>query len=148
MIANDAIAAALDAAIQSPRFKYRWRTAARYKGNCFVVAPLVAEMLEASGYKCVVVHGAPTLQCEPFAPYAHAWAEVSFILMEGGPDEITVTFAIDYSNGLRAILPTFMYYSLGRIDPAESRVYTLQDALARAVATGHYGPYHNTDHLL
>ena len=148
IVADEAIAAALEAALQSPRFADRWQAANLSQGNCFVVALLVAEAAQTAGYPSAVVHGAPTLQRPPYAPYAHAWVEVPVTLMAGGPNETTITFAIDYSNGLRAVLPTFLYYAFGRIEQAQNLTYPFMEALALAVRHRHYGPYHNTDNLL
>ena len=90
IIADEAIAAALDAALQSPRFADRWRSANLSEGNCFVIALLVAEAAQTAGYPSAVVHGAPTLQRPPYAPYAHAWVEVPVTLMAGTPSEATI----------------------------------------------------------
>jgi hypothetical protein len=58
--------------------------------------------------------------------HGHAWLEA---------DDICVFI----SNGKFRSLPTFTYYSLGKIQDVNR--YTLKEAASWAVKTGHYGPW-------
>jgi len=47
----------------------------------------------------------------------------------------------DHSNGKAVELPAALYYSAGRIDPAEVWRYTRLEALNQAMTHRHYGPW-------
>ena len=112
-----------------------WRSVSDEAGNCYPVAAVVAFAAEKAGYKAVVVHGRPTLQVEPFAPYEHAWVEVETRLGR---------MAVDLSNGCNAILPVERYYALGKIEVTEqsAATYSPSEVWQLIVNSGHYGPFH------
>lgn len=102
-------------------------------GDCAHIALRLALALEIEGARAVrVVHGRPigTGGNAQGLRYFHAWVE----MVEDGR-----TLAIDFSNGLRVMLPRSRYYRLGRI--RDVRRYTVEDAIDHVDRTGHAGPW-------
>ena len=89
-----------------------------------------------------LVHGRPTLQCEPFGEYGHAWIEYRQPLenmskMFNKNIELEVVF--DVVTGMT--MPKELYYKAGKIDPDKCFRYDV-DAMRRWVLdTGHWGPW-------
>lgn len=109
-----------------------WSEVNEEQGNCYPVAAAVGLAAERAGYKAVVVHGKPTLQVEPFAPYDHAWVEVETRLGR---------MAVDLSNGCNAALPVERYYALGKVE-ADKAIYTPTEVWQLITENDHYGPFH------
>jgi len=85
-----------------------------------------------------LVHGVPTLQCEPFIKYGHAWLEFD-------NPKLGVRMVRDPSNGRDVTMPRDYYYQLGKIDPAECRRYKFGDLRRWVTETGHWGPWEEGD---
>jgi hypothetical protein len=125
-----------------------WNKIRYEEGNCFAAAFWLANAAKLTGYEPVVVHGSPTLARPPFDKYAHAWVEIAVPLehITGakivGLEDETLPLVLDYSNGLSAVLPAQIYYSIGKIEPTSCRRYSLAAARDHIAKKRHYGPYH------
>lgn len=101
------------------------------RGNCFSSAVHVTRALVSQGEDATLVHGAPAYRGGE-SRMAHAWVEVEF----GG-----VTYAVDFSNRNRIVMPVAFYYAVGRIASSACLRYTYDEAVDEALETGHYGPW-------
>jgi hypothetical protein len=104
-------------------------------GACFHDAFLIGvELLDCLDRELIcVVHGVATGTGGAALDwrYGHAWLEIEL----GG-----VTLVIDHTRPNQP-LPRELYYRAGRIDPAECRRYSLDEAIGHALRTGHSGPW-------
>ena len=138
----------IESALGSGTVRAAWNNIRHEGGNCFAAAFWVANAAKIAGYEPVLVHGSPTLACAPFGKYAHAWVEIAVPLEQvtGGKvvgfEDEAFPLVVDYSNGLSAVLPTQLYYSLGKIEPTSCRRYSLDAARQQIAKRRHYGPYH------
>jgi hypothetical protein len=129
-----------------PRLKAMWDGVRRRKGNCFAAALWVGMAAEAAGLKAVVVHGEPILQRPPFARYAHAWVEVALPISHYANGEVAyLDCAVDYSNGLRVVMPLSLYRMFGKIDTRLGLRYKPAKLEKITLKAGHYGPFYETD---
>lgn len=98
------------------------------KGDCFVVAlELITDNPEFRD--AVLCHGVVIGQKQlTGVSYAHAWLE-----MHGA--------VIDQSNGREIIMPKFLYYALGCIEPDKVFTYTAREAWKKSLEYGTYGPW-------
>jgi hypothetical protein len=106
------------------------------EGLCYErAAEWLLNLLPADQHGCVLVHGRPTLQIEPYIEYGHAWIERPHVL---GPTEV-----VDPSQDLHkpTIIHANLYYALGRIDYRQCLVYTAREARQFLLQTQHYGPW-------
>ena len=94
-----------------------------------VLGELSAAGLEAGALEgAELVQGYPTLQCFPFAKYGHAWVEAGEMVYDATHVPVLE-------------MPKSVYYSLGHIDPEDSRRYSAREARGLMSTTGHYGPW-------
>ena len=103
-------------------------------GECYENAASMLVMRNLSSVKLTenarLVHGRPTLQCEPFIEYGHAWIEDGDLVIDPSVDAMNPT-----------TMPRFLYYSLGKIDHEQCLVYTKEEARRWLLAYMHYGPW-------
>lgn len=100
-------------------------------GDCFMAAIdnlMAPDAEEYGGF--VVAHGRPVLRRPPHDRFWHAWNESADGL-----------WAIDRSNGGNRLLPRFMYYALGNIDPGEVTRYTGREVVEKMLEYKHAGPW-------
>jgi len=62
--------------------------------------------------------------------YGHAWVECS----AGG-------LTLVYDPSAEIVIPAFLYYDVGRIDPDECQYYELDDIRQRVLVHEHWGPW-------
>lgn len=78
--------------------------------------------------------------------HGHAWVEMTETRAVplhdwSGTVDVSVTVAIDRSNGNDITMPAEMYRKLGRA--ANVVEYDADEAMVMALRTGHYGPWHD-----
>ena len=126
-------------------------------GDCYRQATNNARRLERMGKQNVtVVHGVPTggpgmdsSTGEGGVPIGHAWNEYDEDLPVSGGDSQTIRMVSDQAqSGIEGgtVLegfPAEAYYNIGRISPAESQVYTAEEATLQQLRSGHHGPWNN-----
>lgn len=95
-------------------------------GTCYETA--FQALFDGQHDEWTLVHGRPTLTCEPFIEYGHAWLE--------DPDETAV-----YDSETKSYWPIAIYYKYGKIDPRKSHRYTKEQATKWAIQVNHYGPW-------
>lgn len=97
-------------------------------GRCYQLA---FEFMENTHGEAVLVHGFPRLTAGEHAGerYGHAWSELL-----GGALVVDPCFP-DY------LIPAAAYYTIGQIDPAHCRRYTLAEARREVLRTGSWGPW-------
>jgi hypothetical protein len=118
-------------------------TAAREPGtgDCFEVAANLAwEWADNDTVR--VCHGYVTRPGDGHR-HIHAWVETSTEVpaLPGWPSGMTITSAVDKSNGNDVTLIREAYYHFGGIVADEVRRYTLREASEAMLRTEHYGPW-------
>lgn len=104
-------------------------------GDCFVTAVEVADRLSRDDFPDVrIVHGEPlgTGGEALGIRFPHAWVEFT---VNG------TTFVVDESNGNSVTIHGGIYYEAGNIVEADTRRYTTDEARAKMLHHGHYGPW-------
>lgn len=104
-------------------------------GHCFEDAV----MFMASMPDALLCHGYPLLasDCKGVpkgTPFGHAWIE--------RPNQVPALTACYDHMHMNNPLPAAIYYSVGQIDPAFVRRYTVTQMLKMLKDTDHYGPWH------
>lgn len=99
-------------------------------GDCFEAA--AQYILERKEEGLTLVHGRPTLQCEPFMKYEHAWIEM---ILDGDH------YVRDVSNGKDVFVPRAVYYGLGQIVMEDCYRYTFNEMRTKLLEFKHWGPW-------
>lgn len=103
-------------------------------GNCYDAHFLALLDGKEDGKLC---HG--QVYSKRLGYHGHCWIEQERHLdVEGHRVEIG-TWCKDMANGHDALLPQALYYQAGKIQHVKR--YTLEEAAALAVQTGHFGPW-------
>lgn len=113
-------------AIKSPK------TAENMGGTCYEdAARALLFDPQFKGWK--LIHGRPTLTCEPFAEYGHAWLESGFAVYNAASDHRC---------------HTLLFYAVGQIDP-DNDLFSYDEEMARLMLHehGHFGPWEGVDAL-
>jgi len=111
-------------------------------GDCFVAS---AKLLLDVGVlwredgtvteEWALCHGEPVLQRPPFCRFGHAWLESP-----------CGSWALDVSQGKRALMPRPLYYAIGQIEESDVIRYTVEEARRHVLDKEHWGPWES--HLL
>lgn len=106
-------------------------------GDCYEAAG--AHLMDAHMFfkieatSVTLVHGYPTLRRPPWKKYGHAWVEYY--------DPKKGVVVRDVANGHDVEMSKELYYSLGNINEAECRRYTMSDLRKWVLKTRHWGPW-------
>ncbi len=120
------------------------------QGDCFPTAYRVArELAEGEDCEVVIAHGRPIFQQEGHPHhgqrYWHAWVELTQHLQVPTPDgstiPVTLTQAIDKSNGNDMEIPLVVFYKVGQLGAADVRRYSVEQAQVLMLRHGQYGPW-------
>jgi len=114
-------------------------------GDCFVVAFNL--VVNANDDRQRLCHGTVVREYDRLA-HQHAWVEETDtydVPVQDGSDTIPIrhTQAFDKANGHNVELPADLYRKLGKASDVVE--YTREQAMALAIETGHYGPWHDHD---
>jgi hypothetical protein len=101
-------------------------------GDCYYAAG--EYILDVAQEGAILIHGRPTLQCEPFITFGHAWVEWDEKIVNG-----TIRFAYDVARDIK--MPISLYYALGKINPEDNFEYTREEARRMILEYGHWGPW-------
>lgn len=82
----------------------------------------------------LLVHGV-AINTQDDKPFMHAWVE-----MNG-------THVLDLASGKTNVIPIEIYYEVGKIDPATTIKYTMQQANKKINDEQHWGPWKDFDKL-
>lgn len=134
----------------------------RTNGDCFPVAlrlgtrelfdPIIDEIPRSD---IRIVHGLPvgTGSLNAGKRYWHAWVEVKHRtrippeVVAANPafahfgSEIVTELVVDRSNGNDMAIPKAVFYNVGQLDEEHVWRYTMNEARARSIRAGNYGPW-------
>lgn len=131
-------------------------------GDCFTVALQLGtritpdEVIDHASWNDIqIVHGLPvgTGPLNRGKRYWHAWVEVKHRtritpeVVAANPafahfgSEIVTELVVDRSNGNDMAIPKAVFYNVGQLDEEHVWRYTMNDARARSIRAGNYGPW-------